>query len=98
MKDINAVKTIVKNKKQGVCPICGDNSFVFKQINKEVMCLRCFHKKYPQMLKEKIVHKTYRRKLFKKLTNEQIQKISKNIKDYRKSIGKIKILYGGCIN
>lgn len=31
-----------------------------------------------------------------KLTKEQIELIRKNIKDYRKSLGKLKILYGGC--
>lgn len=98
MKDIYEIKTIVKNRKQGICPICRENSFVFKQINEETMCLKCFRKKYPQLIKEKIEYKSDRRKPFKKLTNKQIESIRKNIKDYRKSIGKIKFLYGGCFN
>lgn len=92
------IKTIVKSREQMRCSLCNNNTYVLKLINEEGLCLKCFYKKYPQY---NPVNKPFRpnkkrRKLFKKLSPEQIAQIRKNISDYRKSIGRISIIYGGC--
>ena len=93
------IETIVKKKDTIRCPKCNSNAYVIKIVNNEIMCLNCFKKRFPEIYKQNTIQKELRprnRKPFRKLTKEQIELIRKNIKDYRKSLGKLKILYGGC--
>lgn len=99
-KNKQLIETIA-SKKQQICPKCNKNTFTLKKINDELMCVKCFEKEYLELKtdlkEEQPKFKRNKSKKFKsKLTKEQIELIRQNIKDYRKSLGKVKILYGGC--
>lgn len=70
------------------CQMCNKMKNLFVAKNDKLICLAC--------LKSKNGAKQRHKKC--KLSKEQIESIKKNLDEYYKKRGSIKIIYGGCFN
>ena len=91
------IYTIIKNSKARMkCPVCGKFSYIFKKVDSELMCDKCFSKNPILSNFDKNIELVKQNPSKNKLSKEQIEVLKANREKYLKSLGKIKILYGGC--